>query len=50
MMKKGDKSTAKANGKDDCCQKTAAVSCCAKGAACCRGGYMPCCDPNKNVG
>ena len=25
------------------------ASCCAKGAACCKGGYMPCCDANKTA-
>jgi hypothetical protein len=48
-MMKGEKSTAKSSGNDDCCQKTAAVSCCAKGAACCRGGYMPCCGHDKTA-
>ena len=43
-MKQGAKS-AKASGKDKgCCETAAVVSCCHTGAACCKGGYMPCCD------
>jgi len=48
MMKKGEKSAAKSAGKDDgCCKKTAEVSCCHTAAACCKGGYMPCCGRDK---
>ena len=44
MMKQGAKS-AKASGKDlGCCETAAVVACCHTGAACCKGGYMPCCD------
>ena len=47
---KGNKSTAKSSGKaNNCCEKTTSTSCCAKGAACCRGGYMPCCDRDKTA-
>ena len=44
-MMKGGKSTAGLSGgaKEGCCKSVAATSCCAKGAACCKGGYMPCC-------
>ena len=48
MMKKGEKTAAKSSGKNDgCCKTTASTSCCAKGAACCKGGYMPCCGRDK---
>jgi hypothetical protein len=45
MMKKGEKSAAKSSG--NCCEKTASTSCCFKGAGCCKGGTMPCCDQAK---
>jgi hypothetical protein len=47
------------DGKAGCCgdkcpmmksgKTTAEVSCCAKGAACCKGGAMPCCSRDKVV-
>ena len=50
MMKKGDKSAAKPSGKDaDCCKTKAESSCCHTAAACCKGGYMPCCGRDKTA-
>ena len=50
MMKKGEKSAAKLSGKaDNCCKTTAKVSCCRPGAACCKGGYMPCCSRDQTA-
>lgn len=49
-MMKGEKSGAKSSGKNDgCCKTTAAVSCCAKGAACCKNGNLPCCDASRTA-
>jgi hypothetical protein len=50
MMKKGDKTVANVSGKDaGCCEKTAEASCCHTAAACCKGGYMPCCGRDKTA-
>src|SRR5271167_2624069 len=42
-MMKGGKSSAglSGSGKGGFCETAKSVSCCAKGAACCKGGYMP---------
>ena len=49
-MMKGEKSAAKPTDKNDnCCRTTAVVSCCAKGAACCKNGNLPCCDASRRA-
>jgi hypothetical protein len=33
--------------KGDCCKRAAEASCCRTGAACCKNGNLPCCDPSR---